>query len=159
MAKKAVKNHTPLFRIAKRDTSAMAWYFPTLVRAVAIIAALVVSAVVIMLLSEKNPIAVYESMFKGVFGTERRIWNTLQSTAILLCISLAVTPAFKMRFWNCGAEGQVLVGGLASVSVMLFLGGKLPLPLLIVVMILASVTAGMVWALIPAIFKSIWNTK
>ncbi len=29
-----------------------------------------------------------------------------QNLAILLGISLAVTPAFKMRFWNIGAEGR-----------------------------------------------------
>ena len=98
-------------------------------------------------------------MVKGVFGTERRIWNTLQDLAILLCISLAVTPAFKMRFWNCGAEGQVLIGGLATISVMMFLGDKMPLPLLIIVMIIASVVAGMIWALIPAVFKALWNTN
>lgn len=159
MDKDSRKTHSPMFRIAKRDSSDMTWYFPFLVRAVAILAALAVSAIVIMLLADKNPIAVYESMFKGVFGTSRRVWNTLQNTAVLLCISLAVTPAFKMRFWNCGAEGQVLIGGLATIAVMMFLGDKMPLPLLILVMIAASVAAGMIWALIPAVFKANWNTN
>lgn len=159
MSKDNVKLRTPLFHIAKRDTSSMPWYFGTLVRTVAIIAALVVSGIVIMLLADKNPFDIYQSMLNGVFGTERRIWNTLQNLAILLCISLAVTPAFKMRFWNCGAEGQALIGGLATISVMMFLGDKMPLPLLIIVMVIASVVAGMIWAVIPAIFKALWNTN
>ena len=145
------------FHIIKREP--MAWYKGMLVRAVAIIASLILSAVVITLLTYKNPLQIYASMFDGVFGSELRMWSMAQNVAILLCISLAVTPAFKMRFWNCGAEGQVLIGGLANVSVMMFLGDKLPYPVLIVVMILASVAAGIIWAVIPAIFKAIWNTN
>ena len=53
---------------------------------------------------------------------------------MLLCVSLAVTPAFKMKFWNIGAEGQVLISGLACVATMMFLGSALPTWLLILVM-------------------------
>ncbi len=157
MAKNSIK--TPLFHIAKRDPASVKWYYGLLVRAVAILSALIVAGVLITLLANENPVQIYTEMFKGVFGTKRRIWNTLQDIAILLCISLAVTPAFKMRFWNCGAEGQVLIGGLATVSVMFFLGDKMPLPLLIAVMIAASIAAGIIWAVIPAVFKALWNTN
>ncbi|MBQ1286543.1 MAG: ABC transporter permease, partial [Aeriscardovia sp.] len=68
------------------------------------------SALMITLLAGKNPLKIYASMFSGAFGTPRRIWNLLNSTCILLGIGLAVTPAFRMKFWNCGAEGQVLMG-------------------------------------------------
>lgn len=137
----------------------MAWYYNLLVRAVSIVASLIVCAVVIMLLTKKNPIEIYASMLKGAFGTNLRIWNFLQNTAILLCIALAITPAFKMKFWNIGAEGQVLIGGLATVCVMMFLGDTLPYPVLILVMIAASVAASIVWAVIPAFFKAMWNTN
>lgn len=145
------------FHIVKRDQ--VAWYYSFLVRAVAILASLLVSAVVITLLTQKNPIEIYSSMIKGAFGSELRIWSLVQNIAVLLCISLAVTPAFKMKFWNCGAEGQVLVGGLATVSVMMFLGDTLPYPALLVVMVCASVLAGIIWAVIPAFFKAMWNTN
>jgi len=98
-------------------------------------------------------------MISGAFGSSLRLWSLFQEIAILLCVSLAVTPAFKMRFWNIGAEGQVLVGGLATVSVMMFLGGTMPTPVLILVMIAASVLAGIIWAVIPAIAKALWNTN
>lgn len=137
----------------------MAWYYNLLVRAVSIVASLIVCAIVIMLLTKKNPIEIYASMLKGAFGTNLRIWNFLQNTAILLCIALAITPAFKMKFWNIGAEGQVLIGGLATVCVMMFLGDTLPYPVLILVMIAASVAASIVWAVIPAFFKAMWNTN
>ena len=145
------------FHIVKRD--AVSWKYSMLVRAVAILASLLVSAVVITVLTKKNPIEVYGSMIKGAFGSELRIWSLVQNIAVLLCISLAVTPAFKMKFWNCGAEGQVLVGGLATISVMMFLGDSLPYPVLLVVMVLASILAGVVWAVIPAFFKAMWNTN
>ncbi len=145
------------FHIVKREP--MAWYYNVLVRGAAIVASLLVSAVVIMMLTKKNPIEIYSSMISGAFGSSLRIWSLMQNVAILLCISLAVTPAFKMKFWNCGAEGQVLVGGLATVAVMMFLGDSLPYPALLVVMILASVLASIIWAVLPAIFKAQWNTN
>ncbi len=143
--------------IVKRDT--VVWYKSVLVRAAAIIASLLVSAVVITLLTGKNPIQVYSSMISGAFGSSLRLWSLLQNVAVLLCIALALTPAFKMKFWNCGGEGQVLVGGLATVSVMMFLGDSLPYPVLLLVMIAASVSAGIIWAVIPAVFKAKWNTN
>lgn len=157
MEKVIKKPHTQRFHIVKRDP--MAWYCNFGVRAAAIVLALLVSAVTIMVLTKKNPIEIYGSMFSGAFGSSLRIWNLFQDIAILLCISLAVTPAFKMRFWNCGAEGQVLIGGLATVFVMMFLGDKMPHGLLIVVMLAASMLAGIIWAVLPAIFKANWNTN
>ncbi len=145
------------FHIVKREP--MEWYKSVLVRAAAIVAALLVSAVVITLLTGKNPLQIYASMISGAFGSSLRIWSLLQNIAILLCISLAVTPAFKMKFWNCGAEGQVLISGLATTAVMMFLGDSLPYPVLLLVMLAASVLAGVVWAVIPAFFKAMWNTN
>ncbi|MBQ8338379.1 MAG: ABC transporter permease, partial [Oscillospiraceae bacterium] len=154
---KAKSSSKMSIHIVKR--SPQPWYIGLGVRAAAVVLALIVAGVIITLLTDKNPLAIYASMLDGAFGMDIRIWSLLQDVAILLCISLAVTPAFKMRFWNCGAEGQVLVGGLATVTVMMFLGDKLPLPLLIVVMTVASILAGIIWAVIPAVFKAQWNTN
>ncbi len=143
--------------IVKRDP--LPWYRSMLIRAVAVVAALLVSAVVIVLLTKKNPIQIYSSMISGAFGSSLRIWSLLQNIAMLLCVSLAVTPAFKMKFWNIGAEGQVMVGGLATVAVMMFLGDSLPYPVLLLVMIAASVLSAVIWAFIPAVFKAKWNTN
>ena len=143
--------------IVKREP--MVWYKAVLVRAIAIIASLLVSAVVIMLLTSKNPIEIYSSMISGAFGSSLRIWSLLQNVAVLLCIALALTPAFKMKFWNCGGEGQVLVSGLATTAVMMFLGDTLPYPVLLIVMLAVSVLAGIIWAVIPAFFKAMWNTN
>ena len=90
-----------------------------LIKAISILLSLIVCALIIMSTTGENPISVFDTMFKGAFGSSRKMWNFLQSTAILLIISLAVTPAFKMRCWNLGAEGQVLAGSLASAACMI----------------------------------------
>ncbi len=149
--------HEPLFHIVKR--SSMVWWKSWLIRIGSVAAALLVCALITVLLTGKNPLSVYATMIDGSFGTSRRIWALLQNIAILLCISLAVTPAFKMRFWNTGAEGQVLIGALATASCMILFGDKLPTLLLFPIMIIASIAAGAIWGLIPAVFRAKWNTN
>ncbi len=151
------KRKEPLFHIVKRD--ALPWYKSVGIRAAAILLALILCGIVTTITTGINPIQVYQSIFVGAFGTARKTWITLQNTAILLLISLALTPAFKMRFWNIGGEGQVLMGGLAAAACMICLGDKLPNWLVIVCMIAASIVAGMMWAFIPALFKAKWNTN
>ena len=129
------------------------------IRICAILAALLFCGVLCIVVLGKNPISFYDNMFKGVFGTKRRIWKMLKDLAVLLCVSLAVTPAFKMRYWNIGAEGQVHMSCLASVACAFYLGGSVPNNLLLVIMLLAAITAGAIWAVIPAIFKAKWNTN
>lgn len=151
------KTKQPLFHIAKRDAvpPLKAWG----IRIAAIILALILSGILTMIMTKLNPIDVYASMIDGVFGTTRKFWSTLQSLAMLLLVALAVTPAFKMKFWNIGAEGQVLAGGLATAACMIYFGDSLPTPVLLLVMILASALAGAVWGLIPAFFKAKFNTN
>ncbi len=124
-----------------------------------IVLALIVCGIITMLLTGLNPIDVYVTMVQGTFGTPRKVWILLQEMAILLCVSLALTPAFRMKFWNLGGEGQILMGCLASAACMILLGDKLPNAVLILVMLLASLAAGAAWALIPALFKAKWNTN
>ena len=151
------KQKAPLIQISKRK--ALPWYRAWAIRAGAIVLALILCAVLTTLLTGLNPLKVYATMFEGAFGTPRKLWILGQNIAILLCISLALTPAFRMRFWNLGGEGQVLIGGLAAVACMILIGDKVPNALLILAMVVASVAAGAIWALIPAFFKAKWNTN
>ena len=147
----------PLIQIAKRD--GIEPWKTVLIYAAAVLLALLVCAGVIVLLTGLDPVAVYEGMFKGAVGTKRRAWMTIRDTMTLLCIAIGITPAFKMRFWNIGAEGQVLMGGLASAAMMIYLGEKLPPYVLFPLMFAASALAAMVWGLVPAFFKANWNTN
>ena len=150
------KKHN-LFHISKR--SVLPWYQSWAIRGIAILLALIVCAIVTMLMTGENPLSIYATIFYGAFGTARKTWMTLQNLAILLGISLAVTPAFKMRFWNIGAEGQVLIGGLATAACMICLADKMSNGAVILCMIVASILAGAVWGFLPAFFKAKWNTN
>ena len=157
MAKNNNTVHEPLFHIVKRDSMPKLNSF--LIRIGSILFALIFCGILTMVLTGENPISVYVTMFEGAFGSSRKFWKLMQSLAMLLCVSLALTPAFKMRFWNIGGEGQVLIGGLATTACMILLGDKVPNGLLILIMVVASVLAGAIWALIPAIFKAKFNTN
>ena len=151
------QNNAPLFHIVKRG--ALPWYQAWGIRAAAIVLALLFCALVTSLTTGENPLHVYSTMIYGAVGTPRKIWILGQNIALLLCVSLAVTPAFRMRFWNIGGEGQVLAGALAAAACMICLSDKLPNGALIAVMAVSSIAAGAIWGLIPAIFKAKWNTN
>ena len=146
-----------LFHISKRD--ALPLPKALLIRGGILLLALVFCGLITTLLTGQDPIAVYGTILKGAFGTSRKIWVTGQNVAVLLGISLAVTPAFKMRFWNIGAEGQTLIGCLATTACMILLGGKVSNFLLIVISLAAALLAGAVWGFLPAFFKAKWNTN
>ena len=149
------KKSEPLFYITKRTNVSMK--FAIMTRVITVVSAFIIMALLMSILSKQNPFTIIASMFDGAFGTGLRTWVLFSDTAILLGISLALTPAFKMKFWNCGGEGQVLVGALISAMMMLFIGDKIPLALLIVLSAVLSTAIGSVWALIPAVFKAKWN--
>lgn len=153
----AAKQREPFVRIVKRDSIPL--WKSIAIRIAAILLSLVVCAILIYMITHSNPVQVYRSMVDGAVGTGRRTWNTMRDTMILLATALAITPAFKMRFWNIGAEGQILVGGIATAAVMRYCGDSMPTLLLFLVMIVVSLAAGMIWGLIPAVFKARWNTN
>lgn len=129
------------------------------VRLAAIVLAIVVCALITMATTGTDPFAVFSAFINGSFGSERKLWIFLQDTAILLIISLAVTPAFKMHCWNLGAEGQVLAGAMAAVVCMVLMGDTTSNGALIACMVIASVVTGALWAGIPAFFKAKFNTN
>ena len=101
----------------------------------------------------------FVELFKGAFGTPRRLLNLCLSLSLLLLVALAVTPAFKMKFWNIGAEGQILMGALFSIFAIRWFGGKVPEGVLILIMLVFGLLGGAIWAVIPAIFKAFFNTN
>ena len=137
----------------------MLWYRIWLIRGLAILAALVVCALVSVVMTGENPFSIYSTIFTASFGSPRKIWVLLQNIAMLLCVSLAVTPAFRMRFWNVGGEGQALVGCFASAACMILLRDKLPNGMIIFLMFVTSMLAGAIWGAIPAFFKAKWGTN
>ena len=151
------KTRSPLFHVAKRG--ALPWYKTWAIRGAALLLALVLCGVITSLVTGENPLQIYLAIYKGSFGTVRKFWVLLQNIAMLLCVSLAVTPAFRMRCWNLGAEGQALIGGLGAAACMILLAGKMPNWAVIVCMTVSSILAGAIWAAIPAFFKARFNTN
>ena len=149
--------HNPLFHVSRR--AALPWYRAWGIRAGALIIALLAGALITNLITGLNPLEVYATIWQGSFGSARRTWVLFQNIAMLLCVSLAITPAFRMRCWNLGGDGQMLIGCLATTACMILLGGKLPNWAVILCMLVSSVLAGAIWAAIPAIFKARWNTN
>lgn len=147
----------PMMRVAKRDGATMRQ--KAAARAAAILLALVLDALFLFFVTGLNPFSVYGVMFQGTFGTKTRFSWAMRDLVSLLCIGVALAPAFKMRFWNVGAEGQVLMGGLTTALVMVYWGDRLPPWALFPAMLLGSVAAGAVWGLIPAFFKAKWKTN
>ena len=150
-------HHRSFLRVTKKDEASLP--VKALVIAIAIVCALLVSALFIYFVTKLDPISVYVSMFKGAFGTKRRAWITIRDACLLLLISLSLAPAFRMRFWNCGAEGQILLGGLSTAALMIYFGNKVPTPILLLVMMIASMLAGALWAFLPAYFKAKYDTN
>ena len=150
-------NKEPFLRMSKRESIGIGK--SVLIYATALLLALVACAGVIFLLVRMNPIDVYKAIFDGALGSKRRIWITIRDLLILLCIAVGLAPAFKMRFWNIGAEGQILMGGLISAALMINLNTKVPNAVLILLMLAGSAAAGMVWGLIPTAFKARWKTN
>jgi len=128
------------------------------VRFLSVIGALVLGAILLALLGH-SPAAVYGELVAGAMGSATRQRETVKIAVPLLGAALAITPAFKMRFWNIGAEGQILAGGIAASYFALFWIGRMPAAVLLVVMFIAAVAAGGLWGLIPAAFRAKWGTN
>ena len=150
-------NKEPFLRMSKRESISIGKSI--FIYAMALILALVACSGVIFLLVRMNPIDVYKAIFDGALGSKRRIWITVRDLLVLLCIAVGLAPAFKMRFWNIGAEGQILIGGLVSAALMININTSIPNVLLLILMFAGSALGGMIWGLIPTIFKAKWKTN
>ena len=151
-----------MIRISKRNSISLGK--SVLIRGIAIFLSLIATAIVILAIVGLNPIDVYVSMAKGTFGDPfnlfgKRFQYFLRDMMILTCIAIGLAPAFKMRFWNVGAEGQMLVGAIGAMFFMRNFAGKMPDVLLFVCMIAAALLLGGIWGLIPGFFKAKWNTN
>ena len=155
---KAVRE--PLFHVVKRSNLPV--WKKLLYYAIAIVVALFLAALFCSASSDVGDMGdFFNYLFQGVVGTETRIWLFVRDGALLLGVALALLPAFKMKFWNLGANGQIVISCLVSYAVMLYLGqrGGLSNAVVIPVMIVASIAVSILWAVIPAIFKAFFNTN
>ncbi|MGI6106593.1 MAG: ABC transporter permease [Lachnospiraceae bacterium] len=145
------------FVLSRREK--ISFWHSALIRVIGVALGLLVCAVVIVLLTGMNPLDVYSGIVSGAVGTKRRLWVTIRDTMFLLIIAVGLAPAFKMRFWNIGAEGQVLAGAVMTAAIMIHYGDAIPAWILFPVLFVTSAAAGAVWGMIPAFFKAHWGTN
>ena len=162
---KAPKEKKKLFHVEKRFNMA-AWQ-SILIRFGFIIFAVFMGLLVLTMAYGINPFLSFGNLFKGAFGDINDIikgnfdifWEFLRDSALLLGVGLALVPAFKMKFWNLGGNGQIAIGALASLIMMVELGGKMPDIVVVLISFGLAIVAGAIWAAIPAIFKAFFETN
>ncbi|MBR2181623.1 MAG: ABC transporter permease [Oscillospiraceae bacterium] len=123
----------------------------------AVVAALIAAAVIVALLGY-NPFEFYGNLIKGALGSVYRVRATFNKAIPLVILSLGTLIAFKMKFWNIGAEGQMCMGAFGAAYFALNFS-HLPAPVLLPLMALAGLVCGGIWALIPALLKTKFGTS
>ena len=93
----------PLLRVVKKPE--LPPWQASLLRVGAFLLAIAAGALFILMLGQ-NPLNVYAEMIRGCFRSKIAIQSTVKIGIPLLVTSLGVTLAFKMKFWNIGAEGS-----------------------------------------------------
>lgn len=139
--------------IEKRTSRSKAAVF--LVPVISFVISLVLGAIVLAL-SKADPFVAYSAMLKGAFGNARRFQYTIVESLPLLMCGLGVGIAFRLKFWNIGAEGQYIWGAIGITWVMQF-WKFVPVALLLPIGLLIGMAAGAAWAGVPGILKAQWG--
>jgi simple sugar transport system permease protein len=129
-----------------------------LVPVASVVIALLIGAVLLLAVGV-DPIETYKAMVEGAFGSRYAITETLVKAIPLALAGLGVSLAFRMRFWNIGAEGQIAMGGFAAAGYALFIAPKLPPALALPGVIVAGFAGGAMWGLLPAVLKAYLNVN
>ena len=119
----------------------------------------IVCAGLVLLILGLNPVSIFKSIIEGSLGTEMRIQQTIVKAIPLTITSLGIIVAFKMNFWNIGAEGQITMGAFGATFVALNVPETMPLAAVLLLMLAAALVCGAIWAFIPAIFKAKLGTN
>jgi simple sugar transport system permease protein len=116
----------------------------------AIVVALVLCSFLVWL-TGVDVLDAYSILFLSTFQSGYDIEDTLIKAAPLLFTGLAVAVAFRAKFWNIGAEGQLMAGAIAAC----WIGERMWLPAfsLVPLMIVSAAIFGALWALLPALLK------
>ena len=145
----------PLFHMVARD--ALPPVKAAAYRLLAVVAALCTGGLFLLALG-LNPIAVYGTLISGALGSESNIRETVKIAIPLCMTALGILLAFKMKFWNIGAEGQICIGAIAA-SYFAYRHNTLPSWLLLIVMAIVGILLAGLWGMIPAWFKTRFGTN
>ena len=128
----------------------------------AVVLALILGGVLLISLGV-DPIAYYTRMFTmGTVGNRiaYKVWiNYLKDFVPLALTSVALSLAFKMRFWNIGGEGQFILGAITAAFVAFKLGPVLPGAVSLILMCLAAMIVAGLYGLVVAALKVRFGTN
>ncbi len=141
------------FALEKRDSRSRR--MSILVPVISLLISFMLGAIVLGL-NNANPIQTYAAMAKGAFGSQSKIQFTLVKAIPLLLCGLAVGIAFRLKFWNIGAEGQYVSGAIGITWVMQF-WTFLPNWMVLPVGIVVGILFGAIWGGIPGVLKAQWS--
>ena len=119
------KIHTPLLAVVKRND--LPTYKAILIRILTFVVTFFLSMLICFFVIKENYFEIIGTLFEGAtFVAKNKIlpWNLIKETALLLAFAIAIIPAFKMKYWNMGANGQVLMGALNSIVLMFYLNNS-----------------------------------
>lgn len=153
---KIKKSHPPLIRIVKRADMSFAKSLITYTLAVL---AAVIAGGVLILANGVNPFAYYKTMLAGCFNNAIYFNGLVRIVTPLIITSLGVAAAFKMKFWNIGANGQFIAGAVFAATAALLINGALPQWLTLLIMLLAGAVGGGLLGMIPAVLKVKFGTN
>lgn len=128
------------------------------VTAAAILFALVLGAI-LLAFSGANPFTFYWAVISGNFTNAIAFRNLIRAIVPLLITSLGIAVAFKLKFWNIGAEGQFMMGALCAMTVALLLGNALPSFLTVLLVAFFGGLGGAVFGGIVGFFKVKFGTN
>lgn len=151
-----INQEEPLVRTLKRDD--LSFWKKTFIRTICVACACVLSLVLLAIIAQKNPFPAVVYLFEGSFQNKYKFQQSLEEMVLLLGVAVALAPSYQMRFWNIGAQGQILMGALGTAIVMIY-GAALPSGVVILLSVLAALLFGGVWGAIPAMAKAKWNTN
>src|SRR5512133_15315 len=114
----------------------------------------------VLLATGHDPLAAYRKLFEAAFLNDGAFAQTLVSATPLAFTGLAAAAAFRMRLFNIGGEGQLLIGAITAAAAGLYLGGSgHASPFVIAAMVLAGAAGGAAWAAIAGMLRAYFKTS
>ena len=149
-------NKTPFIRLAKRENMSKGATWG--IRIGSFVVALIIGAIIFAVLGV-SPITAYGQIIEAAFKRLSGFKQVIKYAVPLLGTGLALAPCFRMKYWNCGGEGQITMGAIFASYFALYWANKLPRPVLLLVCCIAGIIGGAIWSGIPALFKAKWGTN
>jgi general nucleoside transport system permease protein len=118
------------------------------------------AAGLVLLATGHDPLPAYRELFQAAFLNDGALAQTLVSATPLAFTGLAAAAAFRMRLFNIGGEGQLLIGAITAAAAGLYFGGLgWPKAVVIAAMVIAGCAGGAAWALIPGVLRAFFRTS